>query len=323
MQLAFPRAEVALHPAVGERMPKASGHYGANINVLHAMNMGRSRWECNFVMWHRAEKRVRPPAVSGSFYPREPQVLRSELLDLMSKVRAPELKPPLGLIAPHAGYMYSGPVAATAFAGISALRGRVGRVLLLGPPHYAPVRRIAAPSSTAFATPLGEVPLDQKVIGELVAADLIDIDDAAHALEHALEVELPFLQLLLGGFSLVPLLVGDAAPEQTAAVIEAVQESGALLVISTDLSHYLSYNAARARDAATAESIERRDFARLSPSDACGFSALNGALCAAAKHGWTVTRLDLRNSGDTSGDRRRVVGYGAWSFTAALAVATS
>jgi AmmeMemoRadiSam system protein B len=161
--------------------------------------------------------------------------------------------------------------------------------------------------------------VDQVVSGELVAADLVDIDDAAHAPEHALEVELPFLQLLLRNFNLVPLLVGNAAPEQTAAVIEAVRERGTLLVISADLSHYLSYDAACARDAATAEAIERCDFARLSPSDACGFSALNGALCAAAKHGWTVARLDLRNSGDTGSDRRRVVGYGAWSFTAAQA----
>ena len=150
----------------------------------------------------------------------------------------------------------------------------------------------------------------------LLDAGLIMIDDRAHAPEHALEVELPFLQRALDQSTLIPLLVGDTAPENVAAVIGAVLDAGTLLVVSTDLSHYLDEGSARARDRATAEAIERFDFTRLGPDDACGFAALKGALCAGRQRAWQIERLDLRNSGDTSGDRGRVVGYGAWAFSA-------
>ena len=147
-------------------------------------------------------------------------------------------------------------------------------------------------------------------------AGLVTLDDTPHAPEHALEVELPFLQRVLEDFTIVPLLVGAASPEQVARVIETVLGKRTLLVVSTDLSHYLDYATAERRDLATAGTIERLDYTTLGPNDACGFSALNGALCAASRCNWTVTRLDLRNSGDTSGEQRRVVGYGAWAFTA-------
>ena len=146
-------------------------------------------------------------------------------------------------------------------------------------------------------------------------AGLVTIDDTPHTPEHALEVELPFLQSVLEDFTIVPLLVGAASPEQVALVIETVLGKRTLLVVSTDLSHYLDYATAERRDLATARTIERLDYTTLGPNDACGFSALNGALCAASRCNWTVTRLDLRNSGDTSGEQRRVVGYGAWAFT--------
>lgn len=260
---------------------------------------------------------IRPPAVAGSFYPAGQKQLKAEVQALLAGA---ELSPKAGLagvVAPHAGYMYSGPVAANAFAPLTALSEPFGRVLLLGPPHYVPVSGGAASSAAAFATPLGEVPVDRDAIAALVDAGLVTIDDRAHAPEHALEVELPFLQAVLGRFTLIPLLVGDASPEDVAAIVEAVLDERTLLVVSTDLSHYLDYKSAQSRDRATAETIERLEFDRLGPYDACGYAALNGALCAARAKGWRIEHLDLRNSGDTSGDRTRVVGYGAWTLTAA------
>jgi MEMO1 family protein len=189
------------------------------------------------------------------------------------------------------------------------------RILLIGPPHYVPLRGIVAPSSSAFATPLGNVAVDVGAVESLRDAGLVTLDDTPHAPEHALEVELPFLQRVLEDFTIVPLLVDAVSAEQVALVIEKVLGKGTLLVVSTDLSHYLDYATAVRRDLATAGTIERLDYNTLGPNDACGFSALNGALCAASRCNWTVTRLDLRNSGDTSGEQRRVVGYGAWAFT--------
>lgn len=260
---------------------------------------------------------ARPPAVAGSFYPRgagELQIMVETLLGHAKPLGKGEL---LGVIAPHAGYVYSGPVAARAFAEVAAARERFTRVLLVGPPHYVPVRGIAASSVGGFATPLGEIAVDVKAVASLVDTGLISIDDRAHAPEHSLEVELPFIQVVLGRFALIPLLVGDAAPQEVAAVIGAAMDGRTLLVVSTDLSHYLDYSDAKARDLASASAIERLDDSKLGPYDACGFSALNGALRAGRDESWRIARLDLRNSGDTSGARGRVVGYGAWAFFAA------
>jgi AmmeMemoRadiSam system protein B len=189
------------------------------------------------------------------------------------------------------------------------------RILLIGPAHYVPVRGIVAPSSSAFSTPLGNVAVDVGAVEALRDAGLVTIDDAPHVPEHSLEVELPFLQHVLEDFTIVPLLVDEVSPERVALVIETLLGKHTLVVVSSDLSHYLDYAAAQRRDLATAGTIERLDYTTLGPDDACGFSALNGALCAASRCGWTVTRLDLRNSGDTSGETRWVVGYGAWAFT--------
>ena len=219
------------------------------------------------------------------------------------------------MVAPHAGYPYSGPLAGEAFSLLARSNDAPNRILLIGPPHYVPVRGIVAPSTRVFATPLGDVMIDVDAVGALRDAGLVTIDDTPHTAEHALEVELPFLQSVLEDFTIVPLLVGAASPEQVAGVIETVLGKRTLLVVSTDLSHYLNYATAKRRDLATARTIERLDYTTLGPNDACGFSALNGALCAASRCNWTVTRLDLRNSGDTSGEQRRVVGYGAWAFT--------
>lgn len=260
---------------------------------------------------------ARRPAVAGSFYPRGAGELSAIVEGLLAQAAPSGEGQLLGVIAPHAGYMYSGQVAASAFAEVTASRYDFARVLLIGPPHYVPVRGIAAPSANAFATPLGEVAIDVDAVESLVDGGLVGIDDRAHAPEHSLEVELPFLQTILGRFTLIPLLVGDASPEDVAAIIGAVMDERTLLVVSTDLSHYLDDASARKRDLVTAAAIERFDFAKLGPQDACGFSALNGALCAGREGSWHIKRLDLRNSGETSGDRGRVVGYGAWGFTVA------
>ena len=263
----------------------------------------------------------RPQAVAGSFYPRRPQELEDAVETLISQAEKSGDSGLIGVVAPHAGYTYSGPVAASAFAAVAAPDRAFERVLLIGPPHFVPVGGIAAPSSSAFATPLGEIAVDTDAIAALVETGLVSIDDRAHAPEHSLEVELPFLQRMLGGFRLIPLLVGGASPEEVAAAINAVLDEHTLLVVSTDLSHYLDYASATTCDHASAEAIERFDFTRLGSEHACGFAALNGALCAGRQPGWRIKRLDLRNSGDTSGDRGRVVGYGAWAFTAPASAA--
>lgn len=256
--------------------------------------------------------------MAGSFYPREQAELIATVEGLMSQALKSSESGLVGVIAPHAGYMYSGPVAASAFARLGP---QVERVLLIGPPHYVPLHGISAPSSQIFATPLGDIELDRAAIAALLDAGLVTIDDRAHAPEHSLEVELPFLQHALGQFRLIPLLVGDATPEQVASVIEAVLDARSLLVVSTDLSHYLDETSARARDLASAETIERFDFTRLGSEDACGFAALNGALCAGNRQSWRIKCIDLRNSGDISGDRSRVVGYGAWALSKTPAAA--
>ena len=260
---------------------------------------------------------VRPPAGAGSFYPHAKGELRATIESLLAEPKSSGQRRLVGVIAPHAGYMYSGPVAATAFAEVAAAGRGCVRVLLIGPPHYVPVIGIAASSAKAFATSLGDVPVDTDAVASLLDERVVSNNDKAHAPEHSLEVELPFLQTVLGDFTLIPLLVGDASPQEVAGVIGAMMDMRTLLVVSTDLSHYLDDAAAKARDRATAAAIERLDYTTLGPYDACGFSALNGALCAGQERGWTIDRLDLRNSGETSGDRSRVVGYGAWAICAA------
>ena len=258
---------------------------------------------------------VRRPVVAGTFYSSDAQELESTVEGMLSQTTKTNLGRLCGVVVPHAGYPYSGPIAGKAFSLLAHSNDAPNRILLMGPSHFVTARGIVAPSSSAFATPLGNVAVDVRAVEALRDAGLVTIDDTPHAPEHALEVELPFLQRVLGDFTIVPLLVDDASPEQVALIIETVLGKRTLLVVSSDLSHYLDYATAERRDLATAGTIERLDYTTLGPNDACGFSALNGALCAASRCGWTVTRLDLRNSGDTSGKKRRVVGYGAWAFT--------
>jgi AmmeMemoRadiSam system protein B len=259
---------------------------------------------------------VRPAAVEGLFYPAKAAGLAAELRSLLAAVpegRA-ESGRPKALIVPHAGYRYSGPVAASAYALLRALRGSVARVLLLGPVHRVPIRGLALPQARAFATPLGVVPIDEEAVDRIRGLRQVVVSRAAHSEEHSLEVQLPFLQEVLGAFALVPLAVGDASPEEVAEVIEALWGGPeTLIVVSSDLSHYLPYDEARRIDAETCAAIGRLG-RPLTHHEACGGTPINGLVLAARRHGLVPALLDLRNSGDTAGDRGRVVGYAAFAF---------
>ncbi len=259
---------------------------------------------------------VRPPAVAGMFYPAAaPELARDVGVLLADAESAARGKPvPKAIIAPHAGYIYSGPVAATVYARLAPVRGKVTRVVLLGPVHRVPVRGLALPGVAVLATPLGNIDIDAAAVATLSALPQVTVSPAAHALEHSLEVHLPFLQTVLEKFSVVPLAVGDATADEVAQVLDAVWGGAeTLIVVSSDLSHYLSYNEAQAIDRATAQAILdlRTD---ISHEQACGGTPVNGLVLTARRRGLTPQLLDLRNSGDTAGDRKRVVGYGAFAF---------
>jgi AmmeMemoRadiSam system protein B len=257
--------------------------------------------------------KIRPPAVAGRFYPRRPDELRAEVTGLLAEAPAGSEAPPKALIAPHAGYVYSGQVAAAAFGKLG--NGGIRRVVVIGPAHYVYFQGIALAETEAFATPLGEIPLDREAIADLLSLPFVRHSAEAHAPEHSLEVELPFLQLRLGDFALVPLLVGAAEPEQVAAVLRSLWGGpDTLIVVSSDLSHFHPYEIARRLDAATAEAIEAGDWRALGPDRACGYLPIAGLLIVARERGLSARRLALCNSGDTAGSRDEVVGYGAWRF---------
>ena len=259
---------------------------------------------------------VRPPAVAGMFYPADPTNLRREVEAHLAAAApvAPRAARVKAVIAPHAGYVYSGPTAGCAFTQLAADAGEIRRIVLLGPAHRVALRGLALPGCAAFATPLGEVALAADAARRVRALPRVSEHPGAHELEHSLEVELPFLQLVLGEFDLLPLVVGDASGEEVAEVLEAVWGGPETrIVISSDLSHYLPYATARQTDAETARAIVALD-APLDRGRACGGLPIDGLLLAARRRGLTARLLDLRNSGDTAGDRHRVVGYGAFDF---------
>jgi hypothetical protein len=259
---------------------------------------------------------LRPAAVAGMFYPAAPRELAGEVDSLLGHSAGGGLVPgfPKALIVPHAGYVYSGAVAAEAYDRLRPARGIVRRVVLLGPCHRVPVRGLALPDASAFATPLGQVPIDREAVESLARLPQVVVSSAVHAEEHALEVQLPFLQRVLGEFSLVPLAVGAATPSEVAEVIEKLwggEET--LIVVSSDLSHYHGYDEARTIDQGTARAI--LDFSTaIDHEQACGATPVAGLLLAARHRGLNVELLDLRNSGDTAGGRGRVVGYGSFAF---------
>ena len=261
-------------------------------------------------------RRVRPPAVAGTFYPGSADALRTAIRRSFADAMHPGEgdRVPEALIVPHAGYVYSGPVAASAYARIIPARSTIRRVVLLGPSHRSYVHGLAVSSADAFSTPLGVVPIDGAYREAVLALPGVGVDDRAHADEHSLEVQLPFLQTVLDEFTLLPLSVGDATTDQVAAVLDACWGGPeTLVVISTDLSHYHRYDEAARLDARTAAAIVARRPEAVDDRDACGAYPLRGLLRVASEHGLTVEQLDLRNSGDTAGDHHRVVGYGAFA----------
>ena len=243
---------------------------------------------------------VRTPAVAGSFYPADPNELRGLVSRMLAA--APLGAPPKAVIVPHAGYVYSGPIAASAYRRIEG--APFSRVVLLGPSHFSHLHGVALPGAEAMRTPLGDVPVEDAGLPH---------NPRAHSLEHSLEVQLPFLQLALASFTVVPLAAGDAAPEEIAAVIDRLWGGPeTLIVVSSDLSHYLPYADAQRTDSATAKEILALGLLR--SGDACGAVAVNGLLLEARRRVLRAELIDLRSSGDTAGDKSRVVGYGAFAF---------
>ncbi len=267
---------------------------------------------------------VREAAVAGQFYPGAKAELDATVRNFLDQVDAgaeagsgpvpPAV--PKAIIAPHAGYVYSGAVAATAYARLIPAQATIKRVVLLGPCHRVSVQGLALSGARAFRTPLGDIPVDKDAARQILDFPQVQVFDPTHEQEHSLEVHLPFLQIVLDGFTLVPLVVGQATPGEVADVIEALWGGPeTLIVISTDLSHFLDYDAARALDGATCRAIEALDPGAISPDGACGRFPVGGMLEVAKRRGLSVTTLDLRNSGDTAGTKDRVVGYGSWTFT--------
>lgn len=254
--------------------------------------------------------RVRPAAVAGWFYPSSAQELASSIDALLARVPAPRRGPPKALVVPHAGIVYSGPIAATAYA---MWRGLEGRIVLLGPAHHVGLRGLALPDATALETPLGRVAVDADAVEDIAHLPQVQQSAVVHRKEHCLEVQLPFLQRVLKDFTIVPFAVGDADRDEVAEVIDRLWDDSHIL-ISTDLSHYLRWEDARRLDAQTADAILAMDADALSDDQACGNVPLRGFLDVARRRGLRARLLDLRSSGDTGGDKDKVVGYGAFSF---------
>lgn len=266
--------------------------------------------------------RVRRSAVAGRFYPADPNALRALIANYLDRARADRAGSnggvgPKAIIGPHAGYVYSGPIAASAYTSVAPLEGVVERVVLLGPAHLVPLDGLAVPSVDAFITPLGPVEIDGHAREIALDCPNVVVDDCAHAAEHSLEVHLPFLQYVLGaGFAALPVVVGHASAHSVGAVLDALwggQET--LIVVSSDLSHYEPYAAAQQHDRRTAQAIVTGSFGQIGPHDACGASPVRGLLHAANQRELDVQLLDLRNSGDTAGPTDRVVGYGAFALS--------
>ncbi|PKM10985.1 MAG: AmmeMemoRadiSam system protein B [Gammaproteobacteria bacterium HGW-Gammaproteobacteria-3] len=254
----------------------------------------------------------RNPAVAGSFYPADPIELRTMLDHYLNEAQT-DTKVPKAIIAPHAGYIYSGPIAASAYARLKNARRRINRVVLMGPSHRVAFNGLAVSRAEVFNTPLGAVEVDQAAVSALLALPFVDYNQPAHALEHSLEVHLPFLQAALADFKLVPIVAGDATPKQVSEALELLWGGDeTLIVISSDLSHYHSYATAQRLDQATSEAIERLQFEQLTSDAACGKVPVTGLLKLLRQKSLPIKTIDLRNSGDTAGDKNRVVGYGAY-----------
>ena len=258
--------------------------------------------------------RVRPPAVAGLFYPQDAEELRRAVTGYMDACqRSAPARRPKALIVPHAGYPYSGLVAGCAYRLLRDSRAAIRHVVMLGPSHRVPMRGLAVPSVDSFATPLGAVPVDASARQRLREFGLVGISDAPHAAEHSLEVQLPYLQVVLDEFDILPIAIGLSPPDQAARALEAAWGgTDTLIVVSSDLSHYHASDEARQLDRESTQSIlERRS--DLPDEQACGARGINGLMQIAHRRSLDVELLDQRNSGDTAGDRSRVVGYGSYA----------
>lgn len=255
----------------------------------------------------------RPPAVAGSFYPADPKVLREMIAHFLQQATAVS-HAPKAIVVPHAGYIYSGPIAATAYAALHSAANRISRVVLIGPSHRVGFHGLALSEADYFMTPLGRIAVDKTALQAIQDLPFVGYLEQAHAQEHSLEVHLPFLQMTLGEFSLLPMVAGDASPAQVGQVLERLWGGDeTLIVISSDLSHYHDYETARRLDQHTSRLIEQLDYEQLSADAACGQVPVSGLLKLLRDKGLSINTLDLRNSGDTAGDKHRVVGYGAYA----------
>ncbi|MGZ5051368.1 MAG: AmmeMemoRadiSam system protein B [Methylobacter sp.] len=254
----------------------------------------------------------RRPAVAGSFYPANPQLLH-QMLDQFLADAASVAKTPKAIIAPHAGYVYSGPIAASAYARLKQARDLISRVVLIGPSHRVAFRGLAVSRAETFTTPLGDIPIDRSAVQTILQLPFVEYIEQAHTYEHSLEVHLPFLQEVLDEFTLVPIVAGDATPEQVSQVLEMLWGGDeTLIVVSSDLSHYHDYATAQRMDKSTSQLIEKLQYEQLAYDSACGKVPVSGLLNLARKKSLSISTIDLRNSGDTAGDKSRVVGYGAY-----------
>lgn len=262
---------------------------------------------------NKVKSTIRAAAVSGQFYPANPAELKQMVKSLLNGVD--DIPPPAkAMIAPHAGLVYSGPIAATVYASLLAGKKRIRRVVLLGPSHRVYLKGLALCSADYYETPLGKIEIDQDAYGSIRNLPQVNITDAAHAQEHSLEVHLPFLQIVLDQFKLVPIVVGEASPEEVAEVLEVLWgDEDTQIIISSDLSHFHNYETAQQIDLSTSKAIENLQLESIGSQQACGCMPVCGLLQLARKKHLKVKTLDLRNSGDTAGTKDRVVGYGAYS----------
>jgi len=254
----------------------------------------------------------REPAVAGVFYPVNSQKLH-QMLDQYLNDAKTSVKVPKAIIAPHAGYIYSGPVAASAYARLKNAHNQITRVVLIGPSHRVAFSGLAVTRAETFTTPLGKIPVDHKAVEMIARFPFVEYLEQAHIHEHSLEVHLPFLQEMLDDFKIIPIVAGDATPDQVGSVIDALWGGDeTLIVISSDLSHYHDYETAKQLDRQTSENIEKRQYELLAFESACGKVPVSGLLKVAREKSLLIKTIDLRNSGDTAGDKSRVVGYGAY-----------
>ena len=265
---------------------------------------------------------IRNAAVAGLFYPDDPKELRHAVSRYLCDAQppTPNTTPPKALIVPHAGYVYSGSAAATGFSRLLPFKQLIKQIVLLGPSHRVGFTGLAVSDALYYQTPLGDIPIDRSAIDNILKLPQVSVIEQAHAQEHSLEVQLPFLQEILDDFTLVPIVVGDASTESVSEVLETLWgNENTLILISSDLSHFHNYQAAQRLDIHTCSAIEALQPDAIGFDNACGRNPIKGLLHSATRHDLSATTLALWNSYDSAGatpeDKSRVVGYGCWMFT--------